>query len=246
MIGETLNDVTFKYLFVKKFKWIDITRAEVYQGHPRAGMVYRAIHGNNTNNYKVVISPTNTLLTDELIVTEEQEDSLVCEMVEITKQNIIQLNIPEKELDRLSAWITNGNQDLKSMYQPPQPPVQIMQQGLIRLKNAMMAQEDEESKAMAKAERVMGGVYVTNPVAFDLILEMADAIFQYDLLRQQSSTLGLTLGAEGKGINCHQALENIHEYLSPVKQGGDERISVKQAIIHLYSELERRILNDLD
>lgn len=247
MIGETLNDVTFKYLYVKNFKWLDMVRAEGYQGHPRVGEVYRAIHGTNTDNYKLVISPSLTLLTDQLVITKEEETYCVSDLIEITKQNIIELNLDEKQLDRLAAWMANDNQDLKKMYGPVQPiPQMNIQQGLISLKNAMAAQEDEEAKAMGKAERVMGGLYVTNSTAFNLVLEIADGLYQYDLLRQASPTLPLTLGTEGKGINCHQALENIHEYLSPVKQGGDERISIKQALLHLFTELERREINNLD
>lgn len=243
MIKETLKDVTFKYLFVHDFKWLDPTRSEQYQGHPLPGKIYRAVHNEKTGNYKVFIPPVNILMTDRLNLVETDDQECVSSIVEITKANIISLNLQDEELTKLTQWMDMDNKDIKDSLYKDEP---MMQKGLESLQQAIDQQSREEAEAMFVAKEVLTPLLITNSLAFDLLLEIAYAVHQDDMENQNSNTLSLALGPDGKGANMSQVLMCVNEYLDKPKNGGDDRDSLIALILHAFTELQRRVIQDLD
>lgn len=240
---ETLKDVSIRYLFVKAFEWVDVALKERYQGHPKPETVYRSLFNETTGNYKIFVGNI-MFIADKLNTTEEDQQARTSTIEVITKNNILELNLPEAELDAIIAWEATSNKDIKSIYEtPPQP----KQQGLIALKAAMSDQEAKEAAEMDIAMEVLEELYMLNTSLFKLVVETASALIHHDLnLHQNGAMMTLELSDHGAGYNIGTAMKKLNRYLSKPKKGGDDREDIIDAVVKLYTELDRRSLLGLD
>jgi hypothetical protein len=244
MIPEKIEDINFCYLYIKSFRWTNPEAAEVYAGHPKVGEVYRTIYNPSMGLYRLMVGNESGLKFHKLISANEGEDHQ-CEMIEITRSNIIQLDLPERTLDKMIKWMDTDNKDLKKWYEPNQAE-QSIAKGLQSLSIAIHRQDLDETKAMREAETVLKGLYIVNTNLFNLVLEIADKLGEWTMMREGLAVTPIALGPEGKGYNIANAMDELDTYLSPVKQGGDDRGEVIAAIMNLFTELERREIQEED
>lgn len=241
---ETLKDVTIRYLFVKAFEWVDVALKERYQGHPKPETVYRSFFNETTGNYKIFVGNI-VFIADKLNTTEEDGQARTSTIEVITKGNILELNLPEAELDSIIAWEASSNKDIKTIYEAP-PPIHVSN-GLVSLKAAMGDQEAREAADMDIAMEVLQELYMINTSLFHLIVETASALVHHDLqLHQNGAMMTLELSDHGAGYNIGTAMKKLNRYLSKPKRGGDDREDIMDAIVTLYTELDRRNLLSLD
>lgn len=237
-VKEKLEDVSWKYLFVNSWTWHDATLSEDYNGHPHAGEVYRAIYNDKTKNYKLEF-PTEQLLTDVLLIEKLtfSDDDSSGSLTEITKENIVKLNLSEADLDKLIGWFDNAKQDMAKLYGKKKAPERI----------TVVEPSNQERQVMAGALHILNSIYQTNTALFALIMEVASRLHRNDMQKPiHNAMTTLTLSGGASGVNIHQALGNLEEYIKPIKKGGDDRDNVIYAIIHLFTELQRRVINNLD
>lgn len=230
-----------RYVYVNAFKWKDTVSSEMYAGHPRAGKVYRAVYNTNTNNYRIGLPGTpHFFVFPKLILTEEDEAECTCDMVEITKENIVQLNLPEDGLDQMTQWIETDNNDLREVT----PEEKNIKNGLQRLQKAVSDQELEEIRLMSQAQQVIQDIYLVDTSLLNVYLDIGRLLYKRSM--EEPITHDLRRGSDGRGINIFSATNHINDYMRPVKAGGDYKESIEEAIIDLTIELERRKLNNLD
>lgn len=240
MTKETLKDVSIVYLFIKSFEWMDVGMKEQYQGHPKPGSVYRSFYNASTGNYKIFVGNA-MFITDSLVVLPSEEQSRVCDIYPLQKDNILELNPSEEQLDNIIAWEANSNKEIKSIYQ------EEPKQGLGALHKAMNQQELEEAQDMAIARKVLGELHLINTSLFRLIVEVASALSDHDIqLHENGAMMTLELSDHGAGYNIGTAIKKLNKYLTKPKRGGDDREDVVDAIVKLFTELDRRALLNLD
>lgn len=248
MIQEKFEDITVKYVYVNEFDWLVPGLAERYNGHPRKGGVYRVIFNPHSKNYKLIMpDEAYAILLDRLVITKKDEfpqEQVSCNLTEIDKRNIIGLKLDEAALDDIIKWQASENVDIRAMYKQPEQPKQVPPTEIIQ--QAMASMHREEDEAVERASEIMLGLHMTNTGLFYLLLELAERLKEYDLMTSEDPTLSIVLGIEGKGVNIRGAMLNLSLYMDKPRDGGDDRSSLMQAMLHIMTELERRELNDLD
>lgn len=232
MIKEKLEDVSIKYLFIKKFSWNETWDKERFQGHPREGEVYRSIYNPKTNNNKLIINPPPG---GDSLLLEDFKNTYEGEIIEITPQTLLECNLPEGNLDKLIQWLESENKDLKDLYQQPAP-LQILQQ-------AMSSQEYDEQQALNRAINILAELYNINGEVFDIVLALAEGMIQYTIERESDPTNFLMMGERGAAINIREAVIHLNRYVGPDRRTDLDKNDLYESIKYIIQEIERIKLN---
>jgi hypothetical protein len=236
-ISEKLEDVRFKYVYVKAFKWGDPLGNERFGGHPKAGGVYRTIYNINSKSYKLLLNNTmDFLLLTALTTTDDLGSS---EIEALTPHNIVGFDLTEEQLDKLVTWITTDNADIRERYTKSTPNFSEV------FSTALVKQVSTENTAMTRVVHTCLPLHQINPQMLDLVMELIQHLID-DEYSKAEDTLNIALTTEGKGLNIHHAVHHLQDYMRPVKLGGDERVSLINSILNILTELERRSINELD
>jgi hypothetical protein len=233
MIKEEIDQLEFKYLFIKKWVWNDTMVKEDMNGHPITNRVYRAVYNKQTQNTKLLIEP-------DIALVFEQADQVDKDLVELTSTNLIHQNVSEEDLDHLIYWLTNKDSEMQAYLgknEQPFNPLQIISM-------AMQQHDQEEVEAANRALNAMRNLWLVNNIQFETVVALAEALTEYSVEREEDKTSFLLLGKNGSMVNIREALLALQRYSSDDRRTNGDEADVFEAVIALITELERKVLND--
>jgi hypothetical protein len=240
IIPEVIENLEFKYLFIKSFKWQDQMMNEAFQGEPTSGRLYRAIWNNQTKNHRLLVGNVELLIED--INSSNPERPYLCDIHEISLDNIIECKLQEEDLDKLNNWIESNNEDIRSLYKPRDP----IQQGLIQLGEAMQRQSQQEFNALKKAAEAMKNLLDINAIQFDIIVDFIEFLVKENYSSPSDPTYALSMHYKhGLGINISKALKYIDFYSSDSRRINEDVNDLKIAMAAIITEIDRKISNNL-
>jgi hypothetical protein len=231
MIKEKLEDISIQYYYSKDFRWIDPMLSEQFQGHPRPGQVYRAIVNDSTKNIKVIVSENTAVVINDFLHGIHYEGYLT----PLTLENILELNLEEKELDRIIKWQERDHADLKRLYNPQQTTGEHVV--LQTLANAMNQQAGEEREDITRATNLLAALRITDSVGFELILELIDALGHESMSDEPSRALA-TDPRFSTGINVSRAMNSLCRYIGDDKRTNYDREDLIEAFLGIVNELK--------
>lgn len=235
-IPDRIEDLEVKYLFVKKWKWINVEAREKYQGHPEEGRVYRAFHHTKTKSYRVMVPGFNGFLMDKPIVTDEDEGFL-CECEVVEKKNLCNLNFKEEDLDNIINWIETKNSDL---YQQNLPiPLESF------LANIGLQHQMEQADRMAYVTDALTRLDSVNSIQVDVLLELIETLYDKNLESVNQEDISLDEN-HGLGVNVSRTQDALKRYAGNDRRTNEAPEDLYEAMGHLVKEAERRIYNELD
>lgn len=241
MINESIQDIEIQYFYTENFEWKDVMMSETYQGHPRKGQVYRAILNEYTKNTKVILSDKPAIA---LVINEVTPD-FTCKFVAVNPANLLDLDLPETELDRIIAWQEKDNKDLKKVIEPPSPQEQKALEPILALAEYMQNQSREERQALKHAKDIMGNLFVTNSILYDIILSLAEIMTEHTVMMHTDPANLLALHpTHSTGVNLSQTYAALSRYTSSNRRINLNTDDLMDAITALLTEYESRILNE--
>lgn len=242
-LSDSEKNITVKYLYVKKFKWLNIIDTENFHGHPKEKSVYIAAYNSDTKGYRLFYQPDNApqvgIVFHDLTraAGEEGYESI---MVEINRKNIVSLDIPEPELDKIIKWQSNGNKELNDAYGFKSTPQQ--RQIMIPSPQDMVNIVDNINRQQEITDFIndVQQLYDTDSLSFDSINSLVGELLQPDESDTSFEAVNLTLSRQhGSGHNVGKALNLLNIYLSDNPRVSLDREDLIKAIRHLIVELNR-------
>lgn len=244
IIPEVVENLEFRYLYVKFFKWQDSFMNETVQGEPQTGRVYRSLWNTQTKNHKIIISDghrVNSLVIDNL-TNSNPESAYLSDIHELTVDNILNFKIEERDLDKLNKWIETKNEDILRHQKPMEDPTQ----GLVKLQEAIYNQDQEEFKAMDRASSAMLELFHANRTQFEIVVKLAEYLKSESLESGNDLAYYLTLHPQnGKGINIARALRALDTYVSDNRRTNESVSDLYNAMGGIVVEMERKLSNNL-
>ncbi len=227
------------YLYVEEFTWSQQIYNSMYEGHPKEGGVYRAAYNPESGWHFVIISeasPVKAIVIPSLV--SENGIDWVGKIVNLTKENIINYNLKEEQLDEIIKWMDSNSEDI---FKPQIPaPLQALQR-------AMDDQQQEDQAFLLHAIGVLEQLQLHNVINLDIIVEISEQLISDSLRSMDSPVSKLKLDKNnGLGANIADALTHITNYTSEDRRTNQDPDDLDRAIIALIRERERRILNELD
>jgi hypothetical protein len=246
IIQSDIKDFEVKYVFIKSFEWNSAEDRVRFNGHPHQSEVYRMIHHNQSKTDSIIISVNNQVdaLTFDKLVDKEPDKVYTSEILEITLENILDFDLSTKELDKLLEWMDSKNEDLLRKLNPNHNQNLLPQPIITALAESMIDKFQEDTEDMNHAQMVMGDLLSLNSHQFYIILEIVQALIDYNLGDEDPSKF-LLMGDKGLAINMADAMRSLAQYSSGPKMG-EEREQLLGAVLAIATELERRDLLNLD
>jgi hypothetical protein len=239
-INDKLDDLEAKYIFVSKWKFLDMLDAEKFQGHPIPGRVYRSLYNNKTDSYRIIL---NEAAQDGLLVKDinntSEENGFLSESVVISKSNLLELQLNEEDLDKIINWQETNNSDLFTEMNPIPPDI------ILRIENAL-ATTSEDQQLMDSALHTASELINVNYDFFDVWIELGQLLVEQSLLDHDSQAVVLSESEGGMSLNIGDVYKALKVYTSDDRKTNLDRSSVHEAMIGLARELVRRNLNELD
>lgn len=241
--NEKFEDLQVKYLYVKKWSW-NHGVVEVMQGVPKEGTVYRGLYNTLTKSYRLIISEppaVTAILIDSLVIADEVNPfgdiiPFVCELVEITKQNILGMNLSEDDLDKIIKWQEIKGRDL----------ITPRETALMSLDKAMKDQSVEDAERLHEALGIIEQLLTINCMHFELILELTDVLIKHNMEDYEDPCISLSEGEYGLSLNIGDVYRALGVYTSQDKRLNLDRRDLHEAFIGIVKELSRRDINGLD
>jgi hypothetical protein len=224
-----------KYLFIKKFEWSNIQYKEDYQGHPLEGRVYKASYNENTKNH-TLHGMGDVSVTIEYLKTSDPDRSYVSDILELTKETILSVDIQEEDLNKIINW--NEMEDGESLELSNLPiPLQTLFTAM-----ANQANQDEETiQAVASRLRELQPI---SPLQVEIAHDVVEHLTLMSMNEDAASELELDPDL-GKGMNISHSIRAISRYISKDRRESDFEEDLYEAIGGLMRELERRRICDI-
>jgi hypothetical protein len=234
IIPEVIENLEFKYLFVKSFKWQDTELQESLQGQPLSGRLYRSIYNIQTQLHKFVLGETTNLVVEKLQCSSP-DFAYLCDVVEVTIDNILDLKITEEDLDQLNTWIESNNEDIRRRYNSAKVP----NTQLIQLGNEMM---EEEAQAVAMSNEIMCHLYHIDIERFYTVLDLITKISDLTIEETNDPTYELSIHPQfGTGVNLSNVFKNLSQYTGTDRRTNLNVEDLTNSIYSLVKEYEQKI-----
>lgn len=229
MIPELQKDVEIKYILIRSFKYYNPEEAEVFNGHPHIGRVYRSVFNLHTKHHRLLL-PNNIVMGFNLLTGDN--GSAAFDLVEITIDNILDLDIQEEDLE----IFLHPNDDI---FQP-----QIMIEGLGDLQNQLEQSLKDEADFSSRASEVVLDLYQVNPIKAEVLLQFASLFLDSEMESHQDAAYDLRMSRDGMSLNIGEALRSLDTY-----SGGDRRSNLDindllDAMVSIGTELERQYISE--
>jgi len=235
-IPDRIEDLEIKYIFIKKWRWVDIEARESYQGHPEEGRVYRVAHHKKTKSFRFVIPGHDLMLIDSLTNTDERR-GYVCDCELVEKRNLLTLNFKEEDLDKILNWTEIKNQDL---FQQPIPLGEFMS----NINN--LHQQMETADRMAYLTEAITRLDSVNSIQVEVVIELIEHLYEKNLeapLNLEDISMDKK---NGLGVNISRTQDALKRYAGTDRRTNEDSNDLYEAMGHLVVESERRLLNELD
>lgn len=247
-INDKLDDLEAKYIFVKKWNFLDMLDGEKFQGHPIPGRVYRALHNTKTDSYRVILNEADKdgLLVKDINSTSE-ENGFLAESIVISKSNLLELvgkptdklQLNEEDLDKIINWQETNNSDLFTEMN------QVPQDIMLRLEQALAA-PSEDQQLMDEALHTASELINLNYEFFEVWIELGKLLAEQTLLDHDSQSVVLSESEGGMTLNIGDVYKALRVYTGDDRKTNLDRSSIHEAMVGLSRELVRRNLNELD
>ncbi len=261
------NGASIVLLYAKEFQWFSDKESKMLGGEPTSGRVYRALKDPQTSAYYVSIDhgvKTGPRVEGvRLSNLKYKTPEWLCDMVEITDDNITDFDISTEDYKKISDWSLTGHQDFVTHLE------KMQSLDVIASKSDEIEESEgfsiEETKAYDPEEigrKIMDAM--TNSIipfqtnCHDMInyVGMRDP-WTLQALEQVLTEITKQIAAEdsgpiialsrelavsedmGKGANIYSTLYNIEEYINTNEEIGGKISNVTKAIYHLILELIR-------
>lgn len=226
-----------KYLFINSFKWKGTYNQMQFNGHPLEKKVYRSLYNKNTKIYSLIFdkigSQHQAVPLDSLEVDNE---TCYHKITELTKANIINLDIEETELDKIINWMDTDNNDITPKLPAP----------LQNLINESLRQSSEDIEFLRKVTQSFEELLLHNTIYAEILLETAKQLKDYSLETVFDPANELELDRDrGAAANISKAMRLLKDYSQSLRDGGEQQYDLDNALIAIIREKERRILNEL-
>lgn len=233
VLSDNLKNTDFIYLYVESFKWASHADVEEFHGHPKPKHVYRCMHNKDTNGYRLLYSVDNgtgkAVIIDS-IDNSDIEHGFVCKMHPITRDNILNFDINEEDLDALLHWVETDNSDLKNIMKPKK-----------QIEEPTITMLDEEAGDFFATSLELRNI---DPLLFDAIHELMIAICDEKPDDSSIDTTWINLSPRfGTGANISKALEYISRYAGENRRTNLSKEDLFEAIKCLLNEYNQRQFN---
>lgn len=220
------TDTKIKYVFIKDFKWNPML-ADPY---PMNGRVYPSVFNVHSEQYTLLL-PDHTMLTVKSLI--EVNDKYESNLIELSRENILDFDIKEEDLDLI-------NEEIKQE-------VPVVEQGLIKLRDAMHQHDQDEATAADQTFYVMMNLWKANALKHQIVLDIAEHLTTTDLESYADPANYLRLHeTKGLGLNIAQALRSLDRYAGDDRKTSEDLPDLFNAVEAIVVELERRYSNELE
>jgi hypothetical protein len=222
-----------KYLYVKHWEYADPILLEFFQGLPKKQSVYRAELNPDTNQYSMIFKEgAFPLLIPTLITNNLAQDGYSCELVELSKSNILDLNLEEDDLDKIISWTEN-----KTM---------INNNSLQVFQEAHLQMQHEQAERLAYVTEAISRLDSVNSIHVDIIFDAVEMLEEKNLLDHDPINDIALDERLGLGVNISRAQDSLKRYSSNDRRTNEDPTDLYEALYHIVRELERRTLNEID
>ena len=199
-------------LYVKDFKWLDQYTAEHFGGHLKNKRVYRAIYNKDIDSYRVLytIEGRHNAVNLPSLITKSGA-MYTSNIVLIDKQNIVDFDISEEDLDQIIKW--DDHKDLKKIIDERRVVSQDQQEPEFIQELFKMVKQDELKEYMERSREL----FQINPIMHDVLLDVITYLTGHTDMSIES--LNLTMDDNfGPGINIGKTYEALGRYTSENKR----------------------------
>src|SRR5690606_4265154 len=150
------------------------------------------------------------------------------DVIELTRQNILDCEIREEDLDQMIKWMT---------------PEQTIRQGMLSLKEAVNQQRREEIDAADRASKALMGLWILNDLKFEIVLEFVRRIIQGEVESVEDPASYLeTHKNYGLGVNIAKALRALDRYAGDSRRTNENVEDLYEAMTACVTEVERKMV----
>ena len=228
------------YLYVKEFEYKDQKYAEMMNGHPKTGRIYRALHDTENNLYRIILEEEdkNDHGLAGMIIQKLQNDDVrwTSDIVEIDGESLINYDIVSDDFVKLAKWQETENKDIDhlridageaSVHQDPATGI-----------TSIVFEDGEE-----EYEDITANLADLSEIDFELakaVDKTVEGIMHYlgSITEGRPDLTTLTTNHErhGKGVNVGLAIEALSDYLNhdPSSKG-----TLNKAVYYLLREMAR-------
>lgn len=241
-LSDNPSNTTLMYVYVRRFKWFNGVDNEQLEGHPIEKKLYRAAYNNDTKSYRIYYK-SNVNNKDTCIVIPSLAsvpDGYDSDIVQVTLENILELDMPEACLNDFIKWAESKNEDLKRVaglekkQEPPSFLPVVISEPIQNMFSDMTREEEIEEFIMCASK-----THDMFPALFDAIHDLIHYINQTnegDSLDSMTISLSQTHGA---GYNVGKALDSLSTYMSDDRRVNLHHEDLLKAIYNLLNEQSR-------
>ncbi len=136
--------------YVKYFNFLAQGPRTFFGEHPKEGNIYRIVETVTPKEYRIYIGKDSQSHIDGLVLGQELKgffpEKWEFEIVEVDKNNILDLNLDSENLRKLDVWNTTNNEDLWKLLEKPPVVQRITDTDIAKL----VAPPDDEIEAIIR------------------------------------------------------------------------------------------------
>jgi hypothetical protein len=240
----------FKYLYINSFKWLSLEESYGINGHPASGRVYRAEFNHNDKSYGIVVEEKRTKLLLDTLQSAGEPRGYTCDVVEISLDNILNLDIKLEDLKQINAWIESGNQDIVEEQNDPVLDKQLIP--IMSFVNRSIEQAIEDRNQAADSLELLMALNQVNSIHFEIVSDLIETLIEMnsteidDVSLTTPPTASLAKSLNGMGWNIGKVYEALERYSGPDRRSNEYPEDLTEAMVNIVKELERRVVQELD
>lgn len=115
-----------------------------------------------------------------------------------------------------------------------------------RLLKAMQKQSEEDQVFLHKATTAIEELNLHNSIYAEQIIGVAKLLTTFTIATVEDPAAELELDRDrGMSVNLAAAMRCLNDYSAPLREGGEQMVELDRAILAIFREKERRILNEI-
>lgn len=114
-----------------------------------------------------------------------------------------------------------------------------------RLVTAMKEQEEEDKEFLQEATASIEELNLHNSIHAEEIVNLTNRLTYLNVEKFGDPANELSLDERGMSLNMGAALSSLYNYTQLVEDGGEQMDDLDTALIAIFKEKERRILNEI-
>ena len=245
MQNETNMETEIKYLLVEYFEFANKEIAQKYDGHPKAGGLYR---GFTTSDGTLALklpglpAPYKGLIIEGL---EGDYSAYSCKLHEITTANMMDYNLTDDQLDQIVEWNETKNADMKADFELADRKEPELEEIITA---AIQKQIDDEMTQSKEFNKALDTIDFFDPFLMEALSDTIDhisGVFEKHHYERQDIRDDFSYHPSdvGKGFNIGSARKYLQRYMTEGYEKSNNPMDLYKAIHFLLFELSRRLQN---